>query len=79
MTSFPRILFPIDFAPQSTAVAPFVKAMAARFQPEVILLHVVETPPSWYGTPEAGAYDALIDISSMLGGPAFSIAELSCG
>ena len=66
MTSFQRILFPVDFAPQSAAAAPFVKAMASRFESEVILLHVVEVPPSWYGTPEAGAYDALIDVSSML-------------
>jgi nucleotide-binding universal stress UspA family protein len=66
MTSFQRILFPVDFSKQSAAAAPFVKAMASRFESEVILLHVVEIPPSWYGTPEAGAYDALIDVSSML-------------
>jgi hypothetical protein len=40
--------------------------MALRFQSDVTLLHVVEVPPYWYGTPEAGAYDAVIDISSML-------------
>jgi len=66
VVSFERILFPVDFSQQCTAVAPLVKAMAARFNSEVILLHVVEVPPSWFGTPEAGAYDALIDISSML-------------
>lgn len=66
MRALQRILFPVDFSKQSAAAAPFVKAMASRFNSEVILLHVVEVPPSWYGTPEAGAYDALIDISSML-------------
>ena len=66
MISFQRILFPVDFSHQSAAAAPFVKAMAARFQSEVLLLHVVEVPPVAYGTPEAGAYDALIDISSLL-------------
>lgn len=66
MVSFQRILFPIDFSIQSRAAAAFVKSMAARFQSEVNLLHVVEVPPAWYGTPEAGAYDALIDVSSML-------------
>jgi nucleotide-binding universal stress UspA family protein len=66
MSSFQRILFPVDFSKQSAAAAPFVKAMASRFNSEVILLHVVEIPPSWYGTPEAGAYDALIDVSNML-------------
>jgi len=66
MVSFQRILFPIDFSPQSAAAAPFVKAMAQRFQSEVILLHVVEVPPSWFGSPEVGAHDAMLDISSML-------------
>jgi nucleotide-binding universal stress UspA family protein len=66
MTSFQHILFPVDFSPQSSAAAPFVKALEARFHSEVLLLHIVEVPPAWYGTPEAGAYDALIDFSSML-------------
>ena len=66
MISFQRIIFPVDLSPQSVAAAPFVKAVASRFQSEVLLLHVVEVPPAWYGTPEAGAYDPLIDISSML-------------
>jgi len=66
MISFQRILFPVDFSPQSSAAAPFVKTMALRFRSDVTLLHVVEVPPYWYGTPEAGAYDAVIDISSML-------------
>jgi nucleotide-binding universal stress UspA family protein len=66
MISFQRILFPVDFSPQCSAASPFVKAMASRFHCEVLLLHVVEVPPAWFGTPEAGAYDALIDVSSML-------------
>lgn len=66
MSSFQRILVPVDFSEQSRAVGPFVKSMAARFHSEVSLLHVVEVSPAWYGTPEAGSYDALIDISSML-------------
>src|SRR5438477_7742820 len=66
MSSFQRILFPVDFSKQCATAAPYVKAMASSFDSEVILLHVVEIPPSWYGTPEAGAYDALIDISNML-------------
>ena len=49
MISFQRILFPVDFSPQSSAAAPLVKAMAARFQSEVLLLHIVEVPPAWYG------------------------------
>jgi nucleotide-binding universal stress UspA family protein len=66
MTSFQRILFPVDFSQQSRAAALFVKAMATRFRSEVSLLHVVEIPQAWYGPPEADAFDAFIDISSML-------------
>ena len=51
---------------QNRAAASFVKAMATRFHSEVCLLHVVEVPAAWYGTPEAGAFDSLLDVSSML-------------
>jgi nucleotide-binding universal stress UspA family protein len=40
MIEFKRILFPTDFSGQSAAVAPFVHAMAKRFDSEVISLHV---------------------------------------
>jgi hypothetical protein len=66
MISFQRILFPIDFSPKSGAAAPFVKAMAARFHSEVSLFACRRSPYGWYGTLETGAFDALIDISSML-------------
>ncbi len=66
MIPFQRILFPVDFSPQSSAAVPFVKNVAARFHSEVILLHVVEVPPAWYGPPETGACDALVHVSSML-------------
>jgi nucleotide-binding universal stress UspA family protein len=40
MIEFKRILFPTDFSDQNAAVAPFVHAMAKRFDSEVISLHV---------------------------------------
>lgn len=53
MITFQRILFPVDFSKQDHEAAPFVKAMATRFQSEVILLHVVGVVPAWYGATEA--------------------------
>jgi nucleotide-binding universal stress UspA family protein len=48
-----RILFPVDLSEQSRHAAPFVKAMARRFQAEIAMLHVIDVPVSMYGPPEA--------------------------
>jgi hypothetical protein len=46
-----------------TAAAPFVEAMARKFQAEVTLLHILEMPPGyvtdWYG------YMALVDTNAI--------------
>ncbi|HUA18933.1 MAG TPA: universal stress protein [Bryobacteraceae bacterium] len=65
MTGFPRILFPVDFSERSAAVAPAVKAMAKRFGSDVVVLHVIDLPPAWYGTPEASAWSALINADQL--------------
>jgi len=49
---FERILFPVDFSDQSRSSASFVKAMANRFQSEVVMLNVLELPTVWYGAGE---------------------------
>ncbi len=41
MLPFQRILFPVDFSPQSVGAARYVEAIAGRFQSELILLHVI--------------------------------------
>jgi len=53
MISFERILFPVDLSEQSRLAAPFVKAMAQRFESEVAMLHVIDLPVSLYAPPEA--------------------------
>ena len=64
MRAFQKILFPIDMSEGSTATAPFVEAMAKKYEAEVTLLHVLERPsgliPDWYG----GAAPA-IDIAAI--------------
>jgi nucleotide-binding universal stress UspA family protein len=55
MITFPRILFPVDFSPPTVRVAPFVRAMAQKFDSEVIMLHVL-TPPSPLYVAGAGEY-----------------------
>ena len=53
MRAFQKILFPVDLSDSCTATAPFVEAMAKRYNAEITLLHVLEMPsgviPDWYG------------------------------
>jgi nucleotide-binding universal stress UspA family protein len=64
--TFRRILFPVNFSKQDHEAAPFVRAMAERFQSEVILLHVAEVAPAWYGLPEAEMPEPVINLKSLL-------------
>jgi len=41
MPSIKKILFPVDFSPQSVGAARYVEAIAGRFQARIQLLHVV--------------------------------------
>jgi nucleotide-binding universal stress UspA family protein len=61
MITFKRILFPVDFSDQCRAVIPCVKAMVERFGSELVVLHVLDLPQSWSGSPEAAAWAALIN------------------
>ncbi|MBZ5611900.1 MAG: universal stress protein [Acidobacteriia bacterium] len=65
MIAFKRILFPVDFSGQCTATVPAVKALAKRFNSEVVLLHVVDLPATWFGSPEAASWAALINAERM--------------
>lgn len=62
---FERILFPVDLSEQSRCAAPFVKAMACRFQSEVIMLNVLELPPVWYGAGDGAAWVPPMDVDQM--------------
>jgi nucleotide-binding universal stress UspA family protein len=61
MINFDRIVFPVDLSEECRRIAPFVKAMATRFDAELTLLHVIEFPASWYGPPEGVAWEVLSD------------------
>ncbi len=61
MIAFKRILFPVDFSEQCRATVPAVKALAQRFDAELELLHIVDMPIAWFGSPEAAAWSALIN------------------
>ena len=66
MITFQRILFPVDFSTQDHEAAPFVKAMAERFQSEVILLHVADFVPAWYGAPDTLALETVEGSKSLI-------------
>lgn len=63
MQAFRNILFPADMSDSCTAAAPYVEALAKKFESHVTLLHVLEMPPTyftdWYG------YMALADVGSI--------------
>ncbi|HYL75569.1 MAG TPA: universal stress protein [Bryobacteraceae bacterium] len=63
--NFDRILFAVDLSEQSRQAAPFVKALAERFQSEVTLLHVLEPPPAWSGFPETESWQTIENISQL--------------
>ena len=60
-----RILFPVDFSEQSGSAASFVKAMANRFQAEVVMLNVLELPEVWYGAGEGVGFVPPFDVDQM--------------
>ncbi len=67
MITFRRILFPVDFSQQDHQAVPFVKAMAERFQSEVILLHAAEfLPITGYGAPDAMTLEPVVDLKSLM-------------
>ena len=65
MITFKRILFPVDFSEQCAAVAPAVKAMARQFGSELVVLHVIDLPPAWYGAPDAASWSTLINVDRL--------------
>jgi nucleotide-binding universal stress UspA family protein len=66
MTSFPRILFPVDFSERSVAAVPSVLAMAKRFDSELTVMHVVDLPAAaGIAPPEAAAWATLIGSESL--------------
>lgn len=48
---FERILFPVDFSGRSVSAARYVGAMAAFFGAKIALVHAVEDPLKWFGSP----------------------------
>jgi nucleotide-binding universal stress UspA family protein len=60
-----RILFPVDFSEQSRKAAPFVKAMACRFQSEVVILNVLELPQVWYGAGDGAVWVPPVDADEL--------------
>ena len=62
MTSFRRILFPVDLSEECMRTAPFVKAFADRFRSDVVLLHVFELPVTLFGLPDNSTWPIAVDL-----------------
>jgi len=63
MQTIEKILFPVDMSENCTATAPYVEALAKKFNAQLTLLHVLEIPPAyytdWYG------YMSLVDTGAI--------------
>jgi nucleotide-binding universal stress UspA family protein len=59
MIEFNRVLFPVDFSKQCRIVAPAVAAVAARLHARLQVLHVLESPLSYYPVPAASTPKAV--------------------
>ena len=70
MTTINRILFPVDFSKMCARAATHVRAMAKRFNAEVVLFNVVEPPTNnWY------AYGALSPVMVFMPPPPPEVSE----
>jgi nucleotide-binding universal stress UspA family protein len=54
MTTLSKILLPVDFSERSTGAARYARSLAAHFQSELILLHVLTPPHYEFGALEIG-------------------------
>lgn len=63
--NFERILFAVDLSEQSRQAAPFVKALAERFRSELLVVYVLEPPPTWSGFPETESWQTIENISQL--------------
>ena len=62
MALISRILVPIEFSPRCKGAAHYAEALACRFHCEMVLLHVVVSPLTAWGSPEGMAYSSISDL-----------------
>ena len=55
----------MDFSDRCTAAAPHIVAMAKHFRAKLTLLHLIETPPVWYGGIAAAQLESLVDTEEL--------------
>jgi nucleotide-binding universal stress UspA family protein len=62
---FSRILFPVDLSKQCVDFSASICVMAQRLQAHVILLGVIDLPPSWASETSADAHYADMDLNAI--------------
>lgn len=56
---FDRILFPVDFSEESRRAVPFVRAAVDQFRAELLVMHVLEIPNSYYAATDFAGWEAM--------------------
>src|ERR1051326_3727999 len=64
MFQLQTILFPIDFSDACRAASEQVAATAAHFGAKLLLFHVIQMQPVWYG--DAVGYTAVVDMNELI-------------
>jgi nucleotide-binding universal stress UspA family protein len=65
MIRIKNILFPVDFSERCSAAAHHAAATARHFDAKLTVLHVLPTPPVWYGDLALGELELLGDIEQL--------------
>ncbi len=61
---FHHILFPVDFSERCSAVQPFVKSFARKFNAKITLMHTLGIQRGFYGGVDA-SYPIVVDWDAM--------------
>ena len=65
MLPIQKILFPVDFSERCSAAAHHAAAIARHFEAKLMVLHVLQIPPVWYGDLAAAELELLVDIEQI--------------
>jgi nucleotide-binding universal stress UspA family protein len=74
MFQLQTILFPVDFSDACQAASEEVAATAAHFGAKLLLFHVVQMQPVWYG--DAVGYSAVIDMDEVIDAKRSALSEV---
>src|SRR5436305_7281721 len=74
MFQLKTVLFPVDFSDACKAASAEVAATAAHFGAKLVLFHVVQMQPVWYG--DAVGYNAVVDEEDVIDARRLALSQI---